>query len=59
MNDVDELADYDPDRYDGWALDRILAAFRASPLNLLKLASWASLIARREWARGRSEPYEA
>ena len=49
MNDVDELADYDPDRYDGWPLDRIVTALRASPLSLLKRASWASLIARREW----------
>ena len=49
MNDVDKLADYDPDRYDGWPLDRIVTALRASPLSLLKRASWASLIARREW----------
>ena len=51
MNDLAEyeLADYDPSRYDGWPLDRILASLRGSPLNLLKRASWSSLIARREW----------
>ena len=51
MNDLleYELADYDPSRYDGWPLDRIIATRRGSTLNLLKRASWSSLLARREW----------
>ena len=49
MNDLAELVDYDPGRYDGWTLDRIVATLRGSTLNLLKRASWMSLIARREW----------
>ena len=51
MNDLAEydLADYDARRYDGWPLDRIITTLRGSTLNLLKRASWSSLIARREW----------
>ena len=51
MNDIaaPELTDYDAARYDGWALDDIIARLRGSILNLLKRGSWASLIARREW----------
>jgi DNA modification methylase len=49
MNDLAELVDYDPGRYDGWTLDRIVATLRGSTLNLLKRASWMSLVARREW----------
>jgi hypothetical protein len=51
MNDVaaDGLPDYEPDRYDGWTLTEIIAGLRGASLNLLKRASLASLVARREW----------
>ena len=49
MNDISELTEYDPARYDGWTLNDINASLRGASLNVLKRASWASLIARREW----------
>ena len=49
MNDIRELTEYDPTRYDGWTLDDITTSLPGTSLNLLKRASWASLIARREW----------
>ena len=49
MNDIRELTEYDPARYDDWTLDDIIASLRGASLNVLKRASRASLIARREW----------
>ena len=49
MNDISELTEYDPARYDGWTLDDITGSLRGASLNLLKRGSSASLIARREW----------
>jgi DNA modification methylase len=49
MNDISELTEYDPGRYDSWTLDDIITGLRGATLNLLKRASWASLVARREW----------
>jgi hypothetical protein len=46
MNDF--LDAYDPGRYDDLTLDQIIATLRGSTLSLLKRASWASLVARRE-----------
>jgi hypothetical protein len=55
MNDIatltsqfDDIIGYDADRYQGWTLDRIIAALRGSALELLKRGSIAVLIARRE-----------
>ena len=49
MNDVGELPEYDPARYDGLSLDDLIASLRGATLNLLKRGSRAALIARREW----------
>ena len=51
MNDppVPELGGYDPDRYDGWTLEAIIAGFRGTTLHQLKRGALAALIARREW----------
>jgi site-specific DNA-methyltransferase (adenine-specific) len=49
VSDLDAIIDYDADRYQGWSLDRIIAALRGGTLNLLKRGTLSALIARREW----------
>ena len=48
-SDDDETLAYNPHRYDGWTLDRIIRAMQGAALNQLKRGSISSLIARREW----------
>ena len=40
---------YQAHRYDGWSLDKIIAAVGGHTLNLLRRGTWGALIARREW----------
>lgn len=47
--ELDSILDYDPARYDGWPLDRIVGAMRGATLQLLKRGTLSALIARREW----------
>ena len=49
ISELDDIVDYDANRYEGWSFDRIIPSLRGSTLTLLKRGSMAVVLARREF----------